>query len=178
MPSMHRAPHSSILTSQTGSPKDARGRAGPRIQERTGRKPPGAGMSTTSSWWTTSASFHVMAKSKYTLIQVQMGTYRFQAQMMHFMGEILSYKWCQQIQERENVKGPPPRPPPLSGTPPTQTHAHGPVRISVFPQLHPGLHFLPCSCTKSHVFVPCSLPLRGEPFSCSLYKGLCNPRGT
>lgn len=50
-----------------------------------------------------------------------------------FMGEILSYKWYQQILECENVREPLPHPPPLSGIPPTQRHAHGPGHISMSP---------------------------------------------
>lgn len=95
-------------------------------------------------------------------------------------GKILGYKWCQQILGCENVKGTfnmknttthIPHHPPVS----THTDAHMWVRahFCILLASHRFLHsFL--LLYKIYILVPHSLLVRGDPFSSSLYKGLCN----
>lgn len=95
--------------------------------------------------------------------------------------EILDYRWYQQILGCEDVKAPfnmqenhcPPILHPPACYPPRSMYMG--QRISPHPPASPRILHSSSLLYKILVFVPCFLLVRRDPFSSSLYKGLCKP---
>lgn len=87
------------------------------------------------------------------------------------------YKWYQQILGCEDARpiqhaGIPVLRPPASYPPRPKCVGH---RTSAHPPSLLGIPHSSLLLNEIHAFVPCSLLVRGDPFSSSLYKGVCSP---